>query len=181
MEDDWRATMADLMLPVGPRDHARGAAVPAVTLVEYADVECPYCRRLEPVLQQVLARRPRVRLVYRHFPLVREHPFGYSAALALEAAAQQGRFWELHDRVLSEPARLGRSGLAEHATHLGLDPVALLRPSSEQYDAKVREDFQSGVDSGVQGTPGVFVNGLRLLRAPTLPQLLDAVDRAAAA
>ncbi|MBW3648443.1 MAG: DsbA family protein [Actinobacteria bacterium] len=172
--------MTDLSLPAGPRDHVRGAADAAVTLVEYADVECPYCRRLAPVLQQVLTRRPRVRLVYRHFPLVREHPLAYSAALALEAAGQQGRFWELHDRVLSEPARLGRSGLAEHATQLGLNPAELLRPASEQHDGKVREDFQSGMDSGVQGTPGVFVNGLRLLRAPTLPQLLDAVDRAAA-
>ena len=172
--------MTDLSLPVGPGDHIRGAADAAVTLVEYADVQCPYCRRLEPVLQQLLARRPRVRSVYRHFPLVREHPFAYSAALALEAAAQQGRFWELHDRMLSEPARLGRRGLAEHATQLGLDPAELLRPASEQHDAKVREDFQSGIDSGVQGTPGVFVNGLRLLRTPTLPQLFDAVDRAAA-
>lgn len=172
--------MTDLSLPVGPRDHVRGAADADVTLVEYADVECQYCRRLEPVLQQVLARRPRARLVYRHFPLVREHPSAYSAALALEAAAQQGRFWDLHDRVLSEPARLGRRGLAEHAMQLGLDPAELLRPNSEQHDAKVRDDFQSGIDSGVQGTPGVFINGLRLLRAPTLPQLLDAIDRAAA-
>lgn len=171
--------MTNLSLPVGPRDHIRGAADATVTLVEYADAECPYCRRLGPVLQQVLAQRPQVRLVYRHFPLVREHPFAYSTALALEAAGHQGRFWELHDQVLSEPARLGRSGLAEHARQLGLDPVELLRPNSEQYDAKVREDFQSGVDSGMQGTPGLFVNDLRVLRTPMLNQLLDAVDRAA--
>jgi NhaA family Na+:H+ antiporter len=172
--------MDHLSLPVGPRDHVRGPSDAAVTLVEYADVECPYCRRLEPVLQQVLAQRTHIRLVYRHFPLVREHPFAYSAALALEAAAQHGRFWELHDRLLSEPAHLGRRGLAEHATQLGLDPAELLRPASEQHDPKVREDFQSGIDSGVQGTPGLFVDELRLLRTPTLPQLLDAVDRAAA-
>jgi protein-disulfide isomerase len=172
--------MTFLSLPVGSRDHVRGSADAAVTLVEYADVECPYCRQLAPLLREVLARRPGVRLVYRHFPLVQEHPYAYSAALALEAAAQHGRFWELHDRLLSEPARLGRRSLAEHATQLGLNPVELLRPASEQHDTKVREDFQSGVDSAVQGTPGVFVNELRLLRTPTLPQLLDAVDRAAA-
>lgn len=172
--------MTFLTLPVGFRDHVRGSADAAVTLVEYADVECPYCRNLEPVLREVLAQRPGVRLVYRHFPLVQEHPYAYSAALALEAAAQHGRFWQLHDRLLSAPARLGRRGLVEHATRLGLDPVELLRPASERHDTKVREDFQSGVDSGVQGTPGLFVNELRLLRTPTLPQLLDAVDRAAA-
>lgn len=173
--------MSDLLLPFGPRDHVRGAADAVVTLVEYADVQCPYCRRLEPVLEQVLAQRPRVRLVYRHFPLVREHPFAYSAALALEAAAQQDRFWELHDRLLSGPAELGRSALAGYATQLGLDAAGLLRPASEQHDPKVREDFQSGIDSGVHGTPAIFVDGLRLLRTPSLPQLLDAVDRAAAA
>jgi NhaA family Na+:H+ antiporter len=172
--------MTFLTLPVGSRDHVRGSADAAVTLVEYADVECPYCRRLHAVLHEVLAKRPAVRLVYRHFPLVREHPYAYSAALALEAAAQYGRFWELHDRLLSEPARLGRRALVEHASELGLDPDGVLRPASEQHDAKVREDFQSGVDSGVQGTPGVFIDGLRLLRTPTLAQLLDAVDRAAA-
>jgi NhaA family Na+:H+ antiporter len=172
--------MTFLSLPVGSRDHVRGPADAAVTLVEYADVECPYCRQLQPVLHEVLMRRPGVRMAYRHFPLVQEHPYAYSAALALEAAAQHGRFWDLHDRLLSDPARLGRRALAEHASELGLDPDEVLRPASEQHDAKVREDFQSGVDSGVQGTPGVFVDGLRLLRMPTLAQLLDAVDRAAA-
>jgi protein-disulfide isomerase len=171
--------MTYLSLPVGPRDHVRGPEDAAVTVVEYADVECPYCRRLEPALQQLLARRSQVRLVYRHLPLVQEHPYAYSAALALEAAGQHGRFWELHDRLLTGDG-LGRRSLAEHARALGLDPEALLRPASEQHDDKVREDFQSGVDSGVQGTPGVFVNDLRLLRTPTLQQLLEAVDRAAA-
>jgi NhaA family Na+:H+ antiporter len=172
--------MTFLTLPVGSRDHVRGPVDAAVSVVEYADVECPYCRRLHPVLRDVLAQRPAVRLVYRHFPLVQEHPHAYSAALALEAAAQHGRFWDLHDRLLSEPARLGRRVLAEHASELGLDADEVLRPASEQHDAKVREDFQSGVDSGVQGTPGLFVSELRLLRVPTVAQLLDAVDRAAA-
>lgn len=171
--------MTALSLPVGPRDHVRGPADAVVTLVEYADVECPYCRRLAPVLQQVLARRSRVRLAYRHFPLVREHPYAYSAALALEAAGRRGLFWELYDRLLTG-AELGRGVLAQYATELGLEPAELLRPDSEQHDGKVREDFQSGVDSGVVGTPGVFVDDLRLLRTPTLQQLLDAVDRAAA-
>jgi NhaA family Na+:H+ antiporter len=171
--------MSPLSLLVGPRDHVRGPADAAVTLVEYADVACPYCRRLEPVLQDMLARRPNVRLAYRHFPLVKEHPHAYSAALALEAAAAHGRFWELHDRLLSG-AGLGRRKLAEHALRLGLDSEELLRPATEKYDAKVRKDFQSGIDSGVDGTPAIFIDELRLLRTPTLQQLLDAVDRAAA-
>jgi NhaA family Na+:H+ antiporter len=172
--------MSALTLPVGARDHVRGPEDARVTLVEYADAECPYCRRLQPVLREVLERRRDVRLVYRHFPLVRLHAHAYSAALALEAAGGAGRFWELHDRLLAPDAPLGRTALARHAQDLGLDPELLLRPGSERFDGKVREDFASAVDSGLQGTPGLFVDGLHLRRAPRLPQLLDAVDRAAA-
>jgi NhaA family Na+:H+ antiporter len=157
----------------------RGPGTAPVTLVEYADVECPYCRRLEPVLRQLLERHPEVRLVYRHFPMVREHPHAYSAALALEAAAAQGRFWELHDLLLEEDAPLGRQALTAYAERLDLEPSTLLRPASERFDARVRADFDSGLDSGVPGTPGLFVNGLRLVRALTLQQLSDAVTRAA--
>jgi hypothetical protein len=81
---------------------------------------------------------------YTYFPLVQEHPHAYSVAVALEAAGQRGRFWELHDRLLSEPVRLGRRALAEQASELGLNPDAVQRPSSEQHDPKVREDFRSG-------------------------------------
>jgi NhaA family Na+:H+ antiporter len=174
------AGMTDLTVPVGPGDHVRGPQDAAVTVVEYADVECPYCRRLEPVLRRLIEQRDDVRLVYRHFPLVREHPHAYSAALALEAAAEHGRFWQLHDVLFAEGSRLGRRGLAEHAERLGLDPAEVLRPASERFDAAVREDFASGTASGVEGTPGLFVDGLRFRRSMTLQQLSDAVQRAAA-
>lgn len=167
----------DLAVPVTADDHARGPDDAAVTVVEYADVQCPFCRRLEPVLRQLLDQRPRVRLVYRHFPLVHEHPYAYSAALALEAAARAGRFWDLHDRLLREDAPLGRRALADHAQAVGLDPARLLRPAAEKYDADVREDVDGGLDSGVQGTPTVFVGGVRLDGVPDLGDLLRAVDR----
>lgn len=176
--------MSDLAQPVGPGDHVRGPADPAgrrpVTVVEYGDVECPYCRRLEPVLRQLLEQRPHVRLVYRHFPLVHEHPHAYSAALALEAAAEQGRFWQLHDLLLADGAALGRRALAAYAEQLGLEPARLLRPAAERYDADVRDDVDGGLDSGVQGTPTVFVEGVRLPGMPDLAVLLDAVDGAGA-
>jgi protein-disulfide isomerase len=130
--------MTFLTLPVGSRDHVRGPADAAVTVVvEYADVECPYCRRLHPVLRDVLAQRPGVRLVYRHFPSCRS------------------------TRTPTPP-------------HWPWKP----RPDTAG-SGSCTTGFQSGVDSGVQGTPGLFVNELRLLRVPTLAQLLDAVDRAA--
>lgn len=170
----------DLTLPVGPRDHVRGPREAAVTVVEYADVECPYCGRVEPVLRALLEQRDAVRLVYRHFPLLEPHPNAYSAALALEAAAAQGRFWELHDVLLDNQDALGRRNLARYAEQVGLDPDSVLRPASERFDGRVRNDFDSGVASGVVGTPGLFVDGVRFEGGPSLRRVLDAVDRALA-
>jgi protein-disulfide isomerase len=172
--------MTDLTLPVGPCDHLRGRRDAPVTIVEYADVECPYCGRVEPVLSELLAQRDDVRLVYRHFPLVEVHPHAYSAALALEAAAESGRFWELHDLLLADQERLGRRRLAECAEQLGLAPESLLRPASERYDQRVRDDFDSGVASGVEGTPALFVDGVRFEGGPSLARVTAAVERARA-
>lgn len=167
----------DLTLPVGPRDHVRGRRDAAVTVVEYADVQCPYCQRVAPVLRELLRTRDDVRLVYRHFPLVEPHPHAYSAALALEAAAVQGRFWELHD-LLFDRKSLGRSGIRAAGEALGLDVELLLRPASERWDAKVRDDYDSGVASGVDATPALFVNGVRFEGGPSLRRVTDAVQRA---
>ncbi len=171
--------LVELSLPVGPRDHVRGPRDAPVTVVEYADVECPYCQRVEPVLRQLLEQRDDVRVVYRHFPLVEPHPHAYSAALALEAAAEQGRFWELHDLLYDRKA-LGRSGIRAAADELGLDPDVLLRPASERWDAKVRDDYDSGVASGVEGTPALFVQGVLFEGGPSLRRVLEAIDRAQA-
>lgn len=168
-----------LTLPVGPRDHVRGPADAPVTIVEYADVECPYCGRVEPVLRELLATRDDVRLVYRHFPLVSVHPYADSAALALEAAAEQGRFWELHDLLYDHQDALGRRNLARYAEQLGLATESVLRPASEQHDARVREDVASGTASGVEGTPALFVNGILFEGGPSLARVTAAVELAA--
>lgn len=159
-------------------DHVRGARDARVTIVEYADVECPYCGRAERLLQRLLQERPDVRLVYRHFPLVEVHPHAYSGALALEAAAAAGRFWELHNVLFARQDALGRRHLAAYADELGLDPASLLRPASEVYDGRVRADFAGGVALGVDGTPGLFVNGCRT-DATSWSRLRAAVDVAA--
>jgi protein-disulfide isomerase len=150
-----------------------------VTLVEYGDVECPHCRSLEPVLRALLEERADVRLVYRHFPLVDLHENAYASALAMEAAAVHGRFWELHDLLLAPGAPLGRRALTAYAERLELDPVPLLRPQSDVHDPKVRSDFEGGVRSGVVGTPGLFVDGRRVVRPPTLTHLNELVEAAA--
>jgi len=176
----WHDHCMDLVLPVGPRDHVRGPRDAAVTVVMYGDVECPYCGRVEPVLRQLLDRRPEVRLVFRHFPLLDVHPHAFSAALALEAAAEAGRFWELHDLLFADQEHLGRRQLAVYAGQLGLDPDSLLRPATERYDQRVRDDFDSGVASGVEGTPALFVDGSRFQGGPSLARLEAAVDGALA-
>jgi NhaA family Na+:H+ antiporter len=168
----------ELTLPVGPRDHVRGPRDAAVTIVEYADVECPYCGRVEPVLRRLLEERDDVRLVYRHFPLLEPHPHAYSAALALEAAAAQGRFWELHDVLFDNQEALGRRNLARYAEQVGLEPDSVLRPASERFDDKVRDDFDSGAASGVEGTPALFVNGLLFDGGPSFKRVSEAVERA---
>ena len=152
-----------LTLPVGERDHAQGPADAPVTLVEYGDYECPHCGRAYPIVkavQKVLG--PRLRFVYRNFPLSEAHPNAENAAEAAEAAGAQGKFWEMHDALFEHQRALQPRHLAAYAAGLGLDAERLAEElDSHVYAARVREDFRSGVRSGVNGTPTFFLNGAR--------------------
>jgi len=142
--------MALLTPPVGPRDHALGTADAPVTLVEYGDFECPFCGRAYPELKRVLRQlKGKVRFVFRHFPLSDEHPHAQHAAEVAEAAAAQGKFWEMHDLLYQRQGALADDDLVRYAHELGLDA------------ARVREDVVSGTQSGVSGTPRFFINGRR--------------------
>ena len=152
-----------LVLPVGPRDHAKGPAHAPVTLVEYGDFECPQCGRAHPIVRSIQrALGDRLRFVFRHFPMSEAHPNAQNAAEAAEAAGAQGKFWEMHDELFDHQEALEPADLIAHAKRLGLDPetvrVALERHS---HAARVREDFTSGARSGVNGTPTFFLNGRR--------------------
>lgn len=151
----------DLHAPVTNLDHVRGAAHARITLVEYGDFECPYCAGAEPGLRQLLALHPQtVRLVFRHFPLEGVHPHALVAAEAAEAAGAQGRFWEMHDRLLEHQSQLDRAHLDRHAELLGLDTVRFAAEMNDEvYRQRVREHIAGGVASGVRGTPGLYVNG----------------------
>jgi len=148
---------------VGARDHARGSADAPVTLVEYGDFECPFCGRWFPELQRVLQDLgPRVRFVFRHFPISEQHPHAESAAEAAEAAGAQGKFWEMHDLLFRRQAALDGGHLLAYVRELGLDAVRVERElEREVHRARVRDDIESGLRSGVSGTPMFFINGRR--------------------
>ncbi|MDB5290625.1 MAG: bdbD [Phycisphaerales bacterium] len=155
---------AMLTMPVSEdRDHILGPPNAPVTLVEYGDFECPYCGQAYWVLKQLEEEmRDQVRQVFRHFPLTQIHPHAERAAEASEAAAAQGRFWEMHDMLYENQDALDDYDLMRYAQALGLDTrrfrAELLRGL---YAPRVREDFLSGIRSGVNGTPTFFINGRR--------------------
>jgi protein-disulfide isomerase len=151
-----------LAVPVSERDHSQGPATPAVTLVQYGDYECPYTRRSTWVVQAIQQELgDQVRFVYRNFPLTQIHPHALHAALAAEAAAAQGKFWEMHDYLFHHQHMLEDADLAQFAEVVGLDRQQYARDMAEQRGlARIEEDVESGERSGVQGTPTFFINGV---------------------
>jgi protein-disulfide isomerase len=152
-----------LVLPVGTRDHVRGPAVAPVTLLEYGDYECPYCGAAHPVVQEV--RRlmgDQLRFAFRHFPLSNVHPHAEPAANAAEGAGVQHRFWEMHDLLFENQDALEHEDLIEYAEAIGLDVARFTRELlAGTHAARVKEDFLSGVRSGVNGTPTFYINDIR--------------------
>ena len=164
------------------RDHVQGPADAAVTLVEYGDYECPYCGAAYPIVKELQARMgDRLRFVFRNFPITTSHPHAEQAAEAAEAAAAQSRFWEMHDLLYENQRRLRDQDLHAYAEQLGLEVDRFDKDLAEHVHApRVREDFMSGVRSGVNGTPSFYVNGARHDDSYDLDTLLAALERAAA-
>jgi protein-disulfide isomerase len=163
------------------RDHIRGPADAAVTLVEYGDYECPYCGAAYLIVKEVQARMgDRLRFVFRNFPISTSHPHAERAAEAAEAAAAQGRFWPMHDLLYENQQRLGNEDLHGYAERLGLDPERFDRELTQHVHAgRVHDDFLSGVRSGVNGTPTFYINGTRHDGSFDTETLLTALQRAA--
>ena len=177
---EWEAV---LTVPVTEdRDHIQGPADAAVTLVEYGDFECPYCGAAYPIVKDVQDRMgERLRFVFRNFPITTSHAHAEQAAEAAEAAAGQGRFWPMHDLLFENQRRLGDQDLHGYAEQAGLDVERFDSELAEHaHAARVREDFMSGVRSGVNGTPTFFVNGARHDGSYEVEALLAALERAAA-
>jgi Na+/H+ antiporter NhaA len=175
-------TVVDLAVPVDPeRDHLRGPSEAPVTLVEYGDFECPYCGQAEPVVRELLAGYGDVRYAWRHLPLTDVHPHAQLAAEGAEAAAKQGKFWEMHDQLLGHQGALGAKDLIRYAAELGLDTEKFTADLRDHKGAgKVAADVDSADVSNVSGTPTFFINGKRHHGAYDIATLSEAVRLARA-
>ena len=156
-------TAGRLTVPVSASDHIAGPKSASVTLVEYGDFECPYCGMAYPIVQAIQrALGPSLRLVFRNFPLTESHPHAEHAAESAEAAAAQGKYWEMHDTLFEHQENLDDGALSGYAKALGLDAERVKRElETGAHVERVRSDFHSGVRSGVNGTPTFFINGQR--------------------
>lgn len=152
-----------LTIPVGPDDHRMGPETAPVTLVEYGDYECPYCGQAYPILKDLVEQLgDSLQFVFRNFPLSTSHPNAEIAAEAAEAAAAQGQFWPMHDLLYENQKSLGPEQIVELADRLGLDVQRFEDDLVQRrFEERVRHDFMGGVRSGVNGTPGFFINGVR--------------------
>jgi protein-disulfide isomerase len=157
---------------------ARGPANALVTIVEFSDFQCPYCSREVPVIERVMKDYDgKVRLVFRHYPLD-FHPFAQKAAEAGACAQDQGKFWELHDKMFTNQNKLGVDDLKGYAKSLGMDPSKFDQClDSGEKKALVEEDMKAGSAAGVSGTPAFFINGVFINGAQPYEQIKQAVDR----
>ena len=170
--------MSELKPPVGPDDHTQGPLDAPIVLVEYGDYECPYCGEAYPELKAVQkAMGDSLCFVFRNFPLSQAHPHAARAAEFAEAAATIGRFWEMHDMLYENQSALDDRSLIVYATQLGFDQALIESALRGDFSSRVRRDFASGVRSGVNGTPSLFVNGRRYDGPRDADSLIDLFER----
>ncbi|HEX4053337.1 MAG TPA: DsbA family protein [Tepidisphaeraceae bacterium] len=153
----------DLTDPVTERDHALGSYTASITIVEYGDYECPTCLNAVPVVKEVQHKLGnRLCFVFRHFPQSSIHPHASTAAEAAEAAADQGKFWEMHEALFQHQKELAEIDLSHLALTLGLEIYRFeTSRSQEKHRLRISTDFNSGRHSGVRKTPTLFINGRR--------------------
>jgi len=172
--------MSKLILPVEARDHFQGPATAPLTLLEYGDYECPHCRAAYPIVKKLQKKLgQKLRFAYRNFPLTTIHEHAEHAAEAAESAGAQSKFWEMHDYLFEHQDALEDRHLLEYARRLVLDTKRFEQDfGGRVFLPRVKEDFTSGVRSGVNGTPTFFINGVRHDLAPSYDELLSALEEA---
>lgn len=167
---------------VAERDHIQGPADAKVTLLEYGDYQCPYCGEAYGIVKKVQGKYSHdLRFVFRNFPLTEIHPFAENGAEIAESASAQGKFWEMHDFVYENQPHLSdvRFFLNYAESNLGLDAKRMGDEiSRREYSPRIREDFMSGVRSGVNGTPTFFINDFRHNGDYQFETLVPAIEHA---
>jgi protein-disulfide isomerase len=151
-----------------------------ITLVEFSDFQCPYCKRWhEQVYQPLLAAYPgKIRLVYRNLPLTSIHPQAMSAAIASLCANEQGAYWPYHDKLFGGGLELGRDAYIQYAADLGLDGTAFAAClDSGKFDDFIQKDMDFSLNLGVRSTPTFFVNGLAIVGAQPLDVFKQLIDK----
>lgn len=155
--------MSTLRVPIAEEDHVRGHEKAPVTLIEYGDYECPDCQKAYSIVKEIQKKfGDKVRFSFRHFPLQAKHPCAHVAAQIAEFSGEKNRFWEMHDLLFENQARLGMPLLVELTQKLGL-PIRDLENAleNETYAPKIQKDFVGGIKSSVNRSPTFFINGER--------------------
>lgn len=171
--------MIDLIPAVNSNDHIWGNMNAPLELVEYGDYECPFCGQAHPIVKSIKEKLGAdIKFVFRNFPLRKIHPNAYPAAVATEAAALQGRFWEMHDIVFENQKTLEPESILFFADKLGLDIERFQKDIlDETLFLKARKDFESGMKSGVNRLPAFFVNGKKFNGDWSKNELLQYLER----
>jgi protein-disulfide isomerase len=172
--------MAKLKPPVSPQDHVKGDLHAPVVLVEYGDFQCPHCGAAFPIVNQIEKDyKDKLAFVFRHFPLAESHPYAQAAAVASEAAAKQGKFWEMHSLIFRNQDQLGFEMLLALAESLKLDMKAFQHDFKDPALFKIVEDsFESGIVSGVNGTPSFYINGAKYNGSYDYESMTQAIEHA---
>lgn len=173
--------MSKLRTPVGPQDHIIGKPSGRITLVEYGDYECSHCREAYPLIKKLIKEFSNdLIFVFRNFPLQQSHPYAMIAAQAAEAASLQNKFWEMHDLIYEHQDEIDENNLIYFAQTLNLEKEKFEDDlNSQNILSKIESDFDSGIRSGVNGTPTFFLNDQRLdSYDETYESLADAVETA---
>lgn len=155
--------MSTLKPEVNNKDHFEGKDSATITIAEYGDYQCPHCAHAYPVIKEIQqAFGDQIKFVFRNFPLQESHEFAFTAALAAEAAGLQDKFWEMHDAIYENQYRISDELFEELAETIGLDVEQFnLDIKADEVKQKVEDDFESGIRSGVNGTPSFYVNGTK--------------------
>jgi protein-disulfide isomerase len=171
--------MANLKPPVNELDHIKGIPGASAQLVEYGDFQCPHCGAAHPIIKEVEKHfGDKLCFIFRHFPLSESHPFAQAAAVASEAASNQGKFWEMHDMIYENQENLSPATLLLIAGTLKLNMKVFQHDIQDQQLLKVESNFESGILSGVNGTPSFYINGFQHYGPYEYHALINAINYA---